>query len=145
MTEPFSNQASVDIDFQGNLTGVTNGIFSYTIESLIGPFQLARVDSDTDGIGGTTSVFKEIFSDSNFSTLIGSGTSTSGSQQEISLSDKTLRKLYVRDTYSANGTTKLDNMTNSFLVPGPLPILGAGTAFGFTRKLRSRIRASRQA
>ena len=27
-------------------------------------------------------------------------------------------------------------------VPGPLPILGAGTAFGFSRKLRKRIRSS---
>ena len=27
-------------------------------------------------------------------------------------------------------------------VPGPLPILGAGAAFGFSRKLRSRIKAS---
>jgi hypothetical protein len=26
--------------------------------------------------------------------------------------------------------------------PGPLPILGAGAAFGFSRKLRSRIKAS---
>ena len=28
-------------------------------------------------------------------------------------------------------------------VPGPLPILGAGAAFGFSRKLRSRIKAAR--
>ena len=30
-------------------------------------------------------------------------------------------------------------------VPGPLPILGAGAAFGFSRKLRGRIKASRAA
>jgi hypothetical protein len=34
-------------------------------------------------------------------------------------------------------------MTNSYLAPGPLPILGAGAAFGFTRKLRGRIKATR--
>ena len=28
---------------------------------------------------------------------------------------------------------------------GPLPILGAGAAFGFSRKLRSRIKAARTA
>jgi hypothetical protein len=28
-------------------------------------------------------------------------------------------------------------------VPGPLPLLGAGTAFGFSRKLRRRLQASR--
>lgn len=27
--------------------------------------------------------------------------------------------------------------------PGPLPLLGAGAAFGFSRKLRCRIRSSR--
>jgi hypothetical protein len=28
-------------------------------------------------------------------------------------------------------------------VPGPLPLLGAGTAFGFSRKLRQRLQTSR--
>jgi WD40 repeat protein len=35
------------------------------------------------------------------------------------------------------------NSTNS--VPGPLPLLGVGAAFGFSRKLRSRIKARAQA
>jgi hypothetical protein len=33
----------------------------------------------------------------------------------------------------------------SNVVPAPLPLLGAGAAFGFTRRMRSRIRASRAA
>jgi hypothetical protein len=31
--------------------------------------------------------------------------------------------------------------TDPNVVPGPLPILGAGIAFGYSRKLRSRIKA----
>ncbi len=38
----------------------------------------------------------------------------------------------------------IDNATNNYKQsPGPLPILGAGAAFGFSRKLRGRIKASR--
>ena len=41
---------------------------------------------------------------------------------------------------------KIDNFTNNYRQsPGPLPILGAGAAFGFSRKLRSRIKAVRSA
>ena len=32
--------------------------------------------------------------------------------------------------------------TKEVFVPGPLPLLGAGAAFGFSRRLRSRIRRS---
>ncbi|MFM7235973.1 MAG: hypothetical protein ACKOYK_04255 [Cyanobium sp.] len=53
--------------------------------------------------------------------------------------------LWIRDTFKPNGGT-IDNAINDFRdVPGPLPILGAGAAFGFSRKLRSRIKASRTA
>jgi len=150
-TSPFPDQISSDIDFEDNLTDVTNGIYAYSVTRNDGNFFLqARVDSDTDGIGGTTSVVKEIFGaydpgTNTFSNLIGTDISTNGSQAVISLSNQTLSTIYVRDTYSSSGTTRLDNMTNTFNVPGPLPVLGAGAAFGFSRKLRGRIKATRQA
>jgi hypothetical protein len=37
----------------------------------------------------------------------------------------------------------IDAIKNTFQTPGPLPVLGAGAAFGFSRKLRSRIKAAR--
>jgi hypothetical protein len=53
-----------------------------------------------------------------------------------------LDKLYIVDTAVANNDT-IDAYQNVYRqVPGPLPILGAGAAFGFSRKLRSRIKAS---
>ena len=149
-TSPFPNQISSDVDFQDNLQDVTGGIYAYSVTRDDGFFFLeARVDSDTDGIGGTTSVVKEIFGDydpgtNTFSNLLGTDISTNGSQAVISLTNQKLSKIYVRDTYSSFGTTRLDNMTNTFNVPGPLPVLGAGAAFGFSRKLRGRIKATRQ-
>lgn len=44
---------------------------------------------------------------------------------------------------SSTGATGITQMTNSiYQSPGPLSILGAGTAFGFSRRLRSRIKHS---
>jgi hypothetical protein len=52
--------------------------------------------------------------------------------------------IWVRDEYNIGDGGQLDNYTNTFkAVPGPLPILGAGAAFGFSRKLRGRIKAAR--
>jgi hypothetical protein len=44
------------------------------------------------------------------------------------------------------GNSASPNYSNHFRqTPGPLPILGAGAAFGFSRKLRSRIKGARTA
>ncbi|MCT0206751.1 hypothetical protein [Synechococcus sp. CS-1332] len=58
--------------------------------------------------------------------------------------------LNIEDVFFAQGQTVVSVVNNSFIqraaqappdsVPGPLPILGAATAFGFSRKLRARIR-----
>lgn len=41
------------------------------------------------------------------------------------------------------GAARIDGFTDSlWQTPGPMPILGAGAVFGFSRKLRSRIKAS---
>jgi hypothetical protein len=56
-----------------------------------------------------------------------------------------LNELYIVDTASAQ-SDNIDAYQNSYRqTPGPLPILGAGAAFGFSRKLRGRIKASRTA
>ena len=61
---------------------------------------------------------------------------------------KGYKELYIIDTaVNPTGSGKLiDSYQNAYTqVPGPLPILGAGAAFGFSRKLRNRIKASRTA
>jgi hypothetical protein len=57
-------------------------------------------------------------------------------------------QIFVTDTFtSSNSTARASDFTNTFTttfttVPGPLPVLGVGAAFGFSRKLRNRIKAS---
>ena len=54
-------------------------------------------------------------------------------------------KLWIEDYWSSytTGNVNIDAIKNTFQTPGPLPVLGAGAAFGFSRKLRSRIKAAR--
>ena len=53
--------------------------------------------------------------------------------------------IYVRDTWTipTGSNTVLDAIENNYTqttqTPGPLPLLGAGAAFGFSRRLRKRI------
>ncbi|MCP9930015.1 hypothetical protein KBY82_04370 [Cyanobium sp. AMD-g] len=56
--------------------------------------------------------------------------------------------LQVSNVYNSGGAGgQIDSFENSFQqgtkVPGPLPVLGAGVAFGFSRKLRRRIDGAR--
>lgn len=56
-----------------------------------------------------------------------------------------LQSLYIADFIDdAGGTGTIASFTNSFTqytaVPGPLPLMGAGAAFGFSRRLRRRTR-----
>jgi hypothetical protein len=52
--------------------------------------------------------------------------------------------LYVTDMYQTLSTTaQISDLTGTFYAtPGPLPLLGAGTAFGFSRRLRKRIKGA---
>ena len=54
--------------------------------------------------------------------------------------------LYIIDTLNPGTNGVIFRYANGFRqerVPGPLPLLAAGTAFGFSRKLRRRLQASR--
>jgi hypothetical protein len=54
-----------------------------------------------------------------------------------------LDKLLIIDEWDPGMVGSVDNLVNNFSqTPGPLPLLGAGAAFGFSRKLRSRIKMS---
>jgi hypothetical protein len=67
--------------------------------------------------------------------------------------DPGLKTISVRDEYLVT-TGSINSFQNSFRqipggttdeVPGPLPLLGAGAAFGFSRRLRTRVLAARGA
>jgi hypothetical protein len=52
--------------------------------------------------------------------------------------------IYVTDMYqTVSPTARISDLTGTFYAtPGPLPLLGAGTAFGFSRRLRQRIKSA---
>jgi hypothetical protein len=67
--------------------------------------------------------------------------------------DPGLKTISVRDEYLVT-VGSINSFQNSFTqlrggdpetVPGPLPLLGAGAAFGFSRRLRARVLAARGA
>ena len=103
--------------------------------------------------GGASSVKKDIYSVLNhgkgdyLGMIICSAPAIGGSScgPNVELPLNTYDKLYVVDTATFGGRT-IDAYQNVFRqTPGPLPVLGAGAAFGFTRKLRARIKATRTA
>ena len=69
----------------------------------------------------------------------------------ITLASLGLQTLYVQDEWNvqpgANGS--INSLQNSFgqtdHVPGPLPLVGIGAAFGLSRRIRSRIKGARLA
>lgn len=53
------------------------------------------------------------------------------------------RVVYYYNAESISGTGG-NNLRFNFATPGPLPVMGAGVAYGFSRRLRSRIKAGRK-
>jgi hypothetical protein len=141
------SQVQIDTDFNPPLTGVQR-TSEYTVEKLTPGFWFDQVDLTWNQVpGGNAAVSaKYEFFDRNAPTVaLGPPIilTNSGSIADIVGIKPTLVK--VTNTYTPNSGA-IDNVENTFRnVPGPLPILGAGAAFGFSRKLRSRIKASRTA
>lgn len=129
---------TVDVDFLPDLNGPIVGIFEYKID-ITDPTQyfdaigLAWNDLATSGV----TVTKEVFSDAFTTNIL---TLTMDDQVGI-LPHDTYKSIWVRDTYNVPAQSALDDFSNSYSqVPGPLPLLGAGAAFGFSRRLRRRIK-----
>ena len=82
----------------------------------------------------------------DFSTL-NSGATNGGMLSSLGSGFGTM--IYVTDTYkTTNDMASIIGISNGFKaeapqdVPGPLPLLGAGAAFGFSRKLRNRVKSA---
>lgn len=146
-------QTQIDTDFNygpmsGNYTGpAVSAIYSY-VKDTPGVFDgyFITLNGTPAMMGTQPSILKEISFDSSFSTIyssyeqVGVGSSPF---QVFSSPIPSGTMFYVRDTFRPNDGA-IDNGLNQFRqTPGPLPILGAGAAFGFSRNLRGRIKASR--
>ena len=134
---------ALDLNFNPDTAGTYAGQFDYEIT--IDPtnsfqFATAQLDSIVNGNNPlNTKVTKKI---AGFGDLV----STNGSNVVgVPVSGKTLK---VQNIWTVGDGDVLDSFKDVYTqqdVPGPLPLLGAGIAFGFSRKLRRRINASAQA
>ena len=91
-----------------------------------------------DALAGNPSVIKKIFGDAGFTNEILEVTANGF----VSLPTG-YQTLYVRDTYNVAQGDVLGSFQNVYTqtsVPGPLPLLGASTAFAFSRGLRRRLK-----
>ena len=132
---------STDINFSPSAVGPQTGFFDYTVQ-ITQPgwvFDTVQLDS-TVAVNptspGVTSAIKEISGGPILNSINGAQVGP------IPLVGGT--SLAVRDTWSVAQGDVLTNVKDTFTqtseVPGPLPLLGAGAAFAWSRKLRSRVK-----
>ena len=125
----------VDLDLFGNDTD--GGLLGYTLEvsgsnnTIISAYLAAQAPAG--------SVTKDIYSSA---ALYNGGTGGAGDLCQLTTLGTQcdfsgVSQVWVRDTWAPTGAG-VDNLSNDFAqrVPAPLPLLGAGAAFGSIRKLR---------
>jgi hypothetical protein len=133
--------------FGNSLSGSLAGSIGYNIEIILGQnvFQSVQLTAD----GTTDSVYRAVkdVSWSGGSTQL--VTTQTGAEPVFDFPTLNVKKLTILDSWTAT-EGEVQIVKNNFVqvpgqalpdpVPGPLPILGAAAAFGFSRKLRARIR-----
>lgn len=149
---PASNTYTANLNFNpGFNTGIgSTQTFSYTLATTNGNvWTQASLTSQMQALLQGGSFSKEVCS-----TGFGTGTCQTYTSTDTGTSAQSPTlvgfgtQIWVRDTYVstvASPSGQVTGITNTFMsapVPGPLPVLGAGAAFGFSRKLRRRIKAS---
>jgi hypothetical protein len=141
-----NSQVQIDTDFNPPLVGPGSIVQQYTVKDLTANRYIDGFDLAFDGMnpvsGINPRVVKDIFDNPNFtgSPILTLSLDGPGSTPVTSVPRRS--QYWIRDTFTP-GDGSIDNALNTVRnVPGPLPILGAGAAFGFSRKLRGRIKAT---
>jgi hypothetical protein len=135
----------VNFDFNPPLTtppGPISGSSQYKVSiDPTNPYYFNIASLSWSGTGAPT-VTKEIYSAAFTPASLLATISIDGGQYTFT---QNYKNIWIRDTYIVpnDGISNLDNFQNTFIqktsiVPGPLPLLGAGMAFGFSRRLRRR-------
>ncbi|MFZ9752629.1 MAG: hypothetical protein ACO3B3_03610 [Cyanobium sp.] len=122
----------------------TNTAFDFTYEALItttnSVFTSVDLDTNANDFANPPSVLTATYSFTGGNSPI-ILTSTNGTPDLAPVAGGP-SAIIVNNNYDGNGA--IDAVENSFqqkqTVPGPLPLLGAGAAFGFSRKLRRRLK-----
>lgn len=145
-----------DIDKQeiaGTTATLIIGSFSYLVYNVDSSITVDEVSLEADQIVGNTRIDKFVITDAANSGVLSPenfGILTVFNDFNNSPLTVSGRYMYVRDSWTIGGNAKLGSIANSITtsftrVPAPLPIFGAGIAFGFSRRLRKRTKLSAQA
>jgi len=159
--EDVSTPWHLTLDFNPNRGGAANisdsGFMKYKI-TITDPkkyFDQVKLGNTSTVTNNNYSIVKNLYSDPDFKVpVIPLGTLFNPtSPKVVSIAGARLQTLYVWDIYdvplAADGV--VDNLQNTFgqteipPVPGPLPLVGIGAAFGLSRRIRSRIKGARLA
>jgi hypothetical protein len=101
------------------------------------------------GANGDYTVTKKFYTDDTFTTEVLAGAWTLTNPPTPAMKTIGGQEIFVRDSWiiPSGSTANIDIIQNDYTqttqTPGPLPLLGAGAAFGFSRRIRSRIKAAR--
>ena len=140
---PSSTIWQADIDWDGaGLEGAASGVFKYTAEIFTGGREFDLIGLGSDGFdpgAGTTTVAKTVYAGlEETGTPIAELSTTDGGDVYSAISGN---KIFVTDSWDVPEGHTLDNVLNyhTQTVPGPLPVLGAVAALGFSRRMRRRL------
>ena len=130
----------VDIDWTPNIMGPMQGSIQYTLE-VLDPnmiFNTAKLNANLPVDGGIQD--DSVFTKQIEYLIIDPILTVLGSGEAGPVSIIPAKEILVTDSWDIKAGDQADNMINTFdqvpKVPAPLPILGAGAAFGSIRKLR---------
>lgn len=138
----------VDVVLSSPTDGAVNAAFNYTVGYFGSDPNIASISLTLDKVSGTGAVTKYIYDGPDEVNLVASLTLDSPGTVSINVPAPPSFGFYIKDVYSGSGINGFQNAYHTYQspasVPGPLPVLGAGVAFRFSRKLRKRI-GTRQA
>jgi len=139
---------NVLVDFVPSVAPPATGNYAYTL-AIVPPYLAQGYTFNTVELdvnhSGTGQVVTKVVTNLPGSPLI----STNGVPAGPSIFNPNTTSIAVTDSWvSASNTGRISSISNVFTqqqttVPGPLPLLGAGAAFGFSRRIRSRIKGAR--
>ncbi len=128
------HQIILDFTKGANQFATGAGTFNYDISvinsspNVLDTATLNFVNPSTDGIQKSSNTFSTLTTDGSTASFV-AGTKTAS----------------ITDSWTAAAAPTTGSITNTYVqrstiqVPGPLPVLGAGVAFAYSRKLRKRI------
>jgi hypothetical protein len=114
---------SFNIGGLGSVTGGLNGVISYSVTINDPGWYFSHVALDVTSNTATTSVTKDVFADSSFTTLLGSQSSLNGVPGvDINLPTGIFTTLYIRDTVILDASGSISGFSNTYTqstVPEP--------------------------